>query len=166
MEIDRVRLHGALIRTTSKLMRIAKGNLEQFGLSGPEYRILSALGEAEMTLSELSQQLLKVNSNITAIVDNLESRDLVKRIADPNDRRVVRVRLTDAGQALRTRAVPAQNRFINEILAKLTDEETTQLLHLIGKVEKICDVKTNPLTRTVQDGAICASALPEGTDTV
>jgi DNA-binding MarR family transcriptional regulator len=166
MEAKRVQLHWSLLRATSKLMRITKGNLEQFGLSGPEYRILLSLGGEEMTLSELSQQLLKVNSNITAIVDNLQSKRLVQRVADSSDRRVIRVRLTEAGKTLRAQAVPSQSRFINEIFAKLTDEETGQLLHLIGKVEKICDVKSNPLTRTVKEGGICAPSLPGETGSV
>jgi DNA-binding MarR family transcriptional regulator len=74
----------------------------------------------------------------------MESRGLVKRIADLRDRRVIRVRLTEDGMKLRTEAVPAHCRFIAETLAALTDAETGHLLHLIGKIEEICDVRTNP----------------------
>ncbi len=135
----RVLLQRTLIRVKHKLLKICSQHLEEFGISGAEYGILRNLGEENLTLSELSQRLLKVNSNITALIDNLERRGLVERTRDPSDRRVVRVRLTEAGFELRERAVPAQNRFIAELLSPLADADVAQLQTLLLKLEEICD---------------------------
>lgn len=138
MDKKRVLLYRALIRVQGKLHRLSKLHLEQFNLSGSEFGIIRNLGDNKLTLSELSQRMLRVNSNTTAMVDHLEAKGLVKREPDPDDRRVIRVKLTEAGMKLREEVVPKQNNFIQELLAPLTDFETTALTALLEKVEKIC----------------------------
>ncbi len=63
-----------------------------------------ALGRLEpgrpCAMSELAGALRCDNSNVTGIVDRLEARGLVERQADPADRRVKRLVLTDAGRRL------------------------------------------------------------------
>lgn len=139
MEDKRVLLHRSLIRVQGKLQRLSKSHLEQYNLSGAEYGILINLEGDPLTLSELSQRLLRVNSNTTAMIDHLEAKGLVKRAPDPEDRRVIRVSLTEKGNKIREKVVPSQNRFIRELLAPLTDFETTALIALLEKIEKICD---------------------------
>ena len=139
MEDKRVLLHRSLIRVQGKLHRLSKANLEQFHLSGAEYGIIKNLDDTALTLSELSQRMLRVNSNTTAMIDHLETKGLVKREPDLKDRRVIRVKLTEAGDKLRERVVPKQNAFIRELLGPLTDFEATALTALLEKVEKICD---------------------------
>ncbi len=143
MEEKRLLLFRALFRTQGKLARLSKFNLEG-KLSGAEYGIIRNLGEQALTLSELSQRMLRVNSNTTAMVDHLETKGLVKREPDPNDRRVIRVSLTETGMKLREEVIPKQERFIQELLAPLTDFEATALTALLEKVEKICDDTSNP----------------------
>ncbi len=139
MEDKRVLLHRSLIRVQGKLHRLSKAHLEQFHLSGSEYGIIRNLEGAALTLSELSQRILRVNSNTTAMIDHLEAKGLVKREPDQNDRRVIRVKLTETGTKLSEKVVPKQNMFIRELLGPLTDFETTALTALLEKVEKICD---------------------------
>ena len=141
MEDKRIILYRSLIRVQGKLQKLSKRHLERYNLSGAEYGIIRNLGEETLTLSELSQRLLRVNSNTTAMIDNLEAKELVQRVPDPDDRRVIRVRLTEAGRQLRDQVVPKQNEFIHQLLASLTDFETTALTALLDKVEKICDEK-------------------------
>lgn len=139
MEDKRVLLFKAIFRVQGKLHRLSKLHLEQYNLSDTEYGIIKNLEDSTLTLSELSQRMLRVNSNTTAMIDHLEKKGLVKRESDPDDRRVIRVRLTEAGTKLRNEVVPKHDGFIQELLNQLTDFETTALTALLGKVEKICD---------------------------
>jgi DNA-binding MarR family transcriptional regulator len=50
------------------------------------------------TMSEIATVLRCDNSNVTGIVDRLEARGLVRRAADPADRRVKTVLLTPEGE--------------------------------------------------------------------
>ncbi len=135
----RVSLYKAIFRVQGKLNRLSKLHLEQFNLSGTEYGIIKNLGENPLTLSELSERMLRVNSNTTAMIDHMEAKGLVRREPDPGDRRVIRVKLTEAGIKLREEVVPKHDGFINELLAPLTEFETTALTALLDKTEKICD---------------------------
>ena len=53
------------------------------------------------SMSALAGFLACDASNVTGIVDRLESRGLVERRADPNDRRVKQLVVTPAGEVLR-----------------------------------------------------------------
>jgi MarR family 2-MHQ and catechol resistance regulon transcriptional repressor len=113
--------------------------LDQFNLSGSEFGIIKYLGESSLTLSELSERMLRVNSNTTAMVDHLEAKGLVRREPDLKDRRVTRVKLTETGTELWEKVVPKHDDYICQLLAGLTDFETAALIALLDKAEKICD---------------------------
>lgn len=70
------------------------------GLSGAKLAALTQLVEAgePVTLGELAEQCACVRSNITQLVDRLESEKLVKRVADANDRRSLRAQITPLGR--------------------------------------------------------------------
>jgi DNA-binding MarR family transcriptional regulator len=59
--------------------------------------ILTGLGKGTITPSELAKNLLRPNQNVTKIVDGLEKDGLVKKLREPGDRRMITIRITDAG---------------------------------------------------------------------
>jgi DNA-binding MarR family transcriptional regulator len=74
--------------------------LAQVGLSTPKFSVLSALVEspAPLSLSDLASKLSCVRSNMTQLVDRLESDGLVQRVHCPNDRRSVKAEITSLGR--------------------------------------------------------------------
>lgn len=70
------------------------------GLSLARYGVLEQLAGASgpLSLGELADRLSCVRSNITQLVDRLEGEGLVRRVADPADRRLVRAELTTTGR--------------------------------------------------------------------
>lgn len=77
-----------------------EGDLAAVGLSLARYGILEQLADAPdpLALGELAERLSCVRSNVTQLVDRLEAEGLVRRVADPADRRLVRAELTTAGR--------------------------------------------------------------------
>ena len=77
-----------------------ESRLGDVGLSMAKHSALSRLQEAgePLTLSQLAERLSCVRSNITQLVDRLEADGLVRRVADPEDRRSVRAELTELGR--------------------------------------------------------------------
>jgi len=67
------------------------------------YALRSLSNERPLAMSELATSLGCDASNVTAIVDKLESRGLVERRAADRDRRVKALVMTDAGVRLRER---------------------------------------------------------------
>ena len=93
--------------------------MADLGLSLPQYRVLSLLGDGSAAATVLADHLAVSRPNVTAIVDGLVERDLVERLTDPLDRRRVRHSLTAAGHnALRAadEAVDARLRAIADRL--------------------------------------------------
>ena len=74
--------------------------LAQVELSGPKLIALTRLVEAAepVPLGELAAQCACVRSNITQLVDRLEADKLVRRVADPADRRSLRAAITSLGR--------------------------------------------------------------------
>lgn len=63
-----------------------------------------ALAAEPLTLTQLAERHCCGRSNVTALIDRLESDGYVERAVDENDRRNVRAALTPAGRAAYERA--------------------------------------------------------------
>jgi DNA-binding MarR family transcriptional regulator len=74
--------------------------LSPLGLSLAKLNVLGVLVNSgnPLTLGDLAGKLACVRSNITQLVDRLVADGLVKREADPADRRSIRAVITDAGK--------------------------------------------------------------------
>jgi DNA-binding MarR family transcriptional regulator len=77
-----------------------ESSLSPLGLSLAKLNVLGVLvgSSTPLTLGEVAQKLACVRSNVTQLVDRLESDGLVRREADPADRRSIRAVVTDAGR--------------------------------------------------------------------
>jgi DNA-binding MarR family transcriptional regulator len=64
----------------------------------------------------------------------MEAAGLARRVPDPQDRRLVRVALTDQGQSLRERLPAKLDEIAADGLAGLTVEQREELIHLLGQV--------------------------------
>jgi DNA-binding MarR family transcriptional regulator len=73
--------------------------LKAVDLSPPKFAALDHLMQAgePVSLRVLSEGLHCVPSNMTQLMDRLEGEGLVRRVADPADRRIVRAELTKLG---------------------------------------------------------------------
>ncbi|RPH93475.1 MarR family transcriptional regulator [candidate division KSB1 bacterium] len=75
----------------------------KFELTVPKYSLLAGLvAQPSLSMTELKNWLFlpRSASNLTQMVDDMESRGLVRRIPSPTDRRVSLVEITDAGRTL------------------------------------------------------------------
>jgi len=74
--------------------------LKVVGLSAAKYKVLSQIAKSSepVPLRLLAEEQQCVASNVTTLVDRLETDGLVRRVDDPADRRSKRAELTDLGQ--------------------------------------------------------------------
>lgn len=105
----------------------------EHSLTGAQARVLALLAREPAPMRQVARQLKCEPSNVTGIVDRLESRGLVERRADPANRRVKVAAATEEG-----RATAAQLRggldFAGEPLAELTLAERTLLRDLLRRM--------------------------------
>jgi DNA-binding MarR family transcriptional regulator len=86
------------------------------------------------TLAALSRRMLVTAGNLTGLVDRAERDGVVKRRADPRDRRLSRVFLTARGRRLITQILPLHGDHVGELLAGLDAGERRELRRLLGKL--------------------------------
>jgi DNA-binding MarR family transcriptional regulator len=96
--------------------------LEEIGLSPGKAGVLKTLAKAgkPVPLSELAQSNKCVRSNVTQLVDRLELDGLVRRMDDPEDRRVTLAMLTPEGKKAYTQAL------------RVVEEQEQEILRVLG----------------------------------
>jgi DNA-binding MarR family transcriptional regulator len=115
------------------------------------YRLAASLTlrREPITMREVSAVLETPLSSATRLVDALVENGFVERVADPQDRRVVRIALTDAGKALHNTAVEFFNARLAEFLSHFDALEREQLLTLFEKTIRILE-ELNPPTSSAR----------------
>jgi len=99
------------------------------------YRVSNSIQQkGNMTMGELSSALSVPLSTATRIVDWLVDNGYAQRLPDPEDRRIVRVALTDVGREMHKIIENYIRQRVQQILSCPTFEERATLLTLVGKV--------------------------------
>jgi DNA-binding MarR family transcriptional regulator len=104
------------------------------GLSLPQGHLILTLDEP-VSMRDVAAGMGYDASHITALVDQLEARELVERRPDPTDRRVRRIAVTARGDALR-------DQMEDELLAtmlplgQLDDDQRRQLRDLLAAISR------------------------------
>jgi DNA-binding MarR family transcriptional regulator len=109
------------------------------GLSPQQYRILKLAGAGGERSARLAERLAVAKPTLTAIADSLVAAGLARREAEPGDRRVVRLHLTEAGIAAVERADAAYGQWLAHVL-ELTgrgDEIQDDLGLMIGALDEL-----------------------------
>ena len=113
--------------------------LEPTGLSLAKLGALRHLAEANepLALGQLAERIACVKSNVTQLVDRLESDQLVRRVPDPSDRRSVRAEITDEGRVRYEAGMKALIAAETELSSELTESDQEQLQELLGKLAAV-----------------------------
>ncbi|MGY2331356.1 MarR family winged helix-turn-helix transcriptional regulator [Pseudomonas sp. SDT2931_S440] len=95
------------LHSTSLLMtKVYKPLLQALGLTYPQYLAMMVLWEEDgLTVGEISNRLLTDPGSLTPLLKRLEAEGLLSRTRSREDERVVVVELTEAGRALRDKAM-------------------------------------------------------------
>ena len=87
--------------------------------------------DAEYTMGELSKNAYLPLPNMTVIVKRLETKGIVLRQRSQNDRRIVRVRLTDHGRTILFAFVEQRLQELENTLGKLSRKDQQELLNAL-----------------------------------
>lgn len=86
--------------------------------------------------SDVAKELGLTPSAVTQLTEKLVKRQLVVRSTDKNDRRIVYLEITNAGEKILKEAHESGQILRKKLFEKLTDEERQQLLHIYQKLNK------------------------------
>ena len=138
LEIGALQVTGRLSRIGPLLAKRQEVVFGRFGLNRGEVGALSALRIAgpphRLSPTRLGRGLMLSSAGVTSRIDRLERRGLVRRLADPDDRRGVIVELTDEGLEVVDTAVAAIAISDRQLLERLDPQEVAQLQDLLRKL--------------------------------
>ncbi|GAB4347615.1 MAG: MarR family transcriptional regulator [Oricola sp.] len=115
------------------------------GLRVPEWRVLACLNDRDgAMITRLARFALIEQSRLTKIIIQMEERGLIVRQGDPEDRRRVRVHLTDEGRILAKRLVADARVHEQELLQMLEGGDGARIKQALASlIERLAPPREN-----------------------
>lgn len=111
--------------------KLIQGN----GLNPTEFAVLELLyHKGDQPLQQIGGKILLASGSITYVVDKLEQKGFLKRVACPNDRRVTYAQISNEGKQFIDQIFPEHEQRIHELMQALTDEEKAIAIELLKKL--------------------------------
>lgn len=88
-----------------------------------------------ITQSELSNISLKKPATITTMINRLEHIGYINRVSDDNDKRIVRLYLTDLGRKKYYQLLTLKRSMSNNIFNGMSDEDISNIYNLLIKIK-------------------------------
>jgi DNA-binding MarR family transcriptional regulator len=144
-----------LVERIQKLARYFERSLgetaREFGLTIQDWELLSSLRRVgppyRLSPSRLASDLMLSSGAMTARLDRLERTGLVRRRPDPDDRRAIRVELTETGRQTWGAAVDVQAAKERRIAAALSEKEKELLNGLLRRLMRTFEETAGPPPR-------------------
>lgn len=133
---DRQQLDKNIVANIEKDLRFIAGIIKQKGreilsnytITPPQFVALQWLfEEGDMTIGELSNKMYLACSTTTDLVDRMEKNELVVRVKDTKDRRVVRIHLLQEGERIIEEVIKKRHLYLQNVLKNYSNTEV-QLL--------------------------------------
>ncbi len=136
-EVSAEELRDLVMATSRSLRRGWFAALEPWDLSPHEFRALRVIGtesDGRPRLGAVAKALRIAPRSATEVVDRLEKRGLVDRVADDVDRRAVCVRLTETGRQLLDEMSAARDARAVGFFAPLDEHDRAELSRILDKL--------------------------------
>ncbi|GEN45839.1 MarR family winged helix-turn-helix transcriptional regulator [Alkalibacillus haloalkaliphilus] len=102
--------------------------LNHYPITPPQFIALQwLLDSGDLTIGELSKKMYLAFSTTTDLVDRMEKNELIERVRDPKDRRVVRIHLLDKGKEIIDEVIEKRQEYLQEVLKTYSPEEVEKL---------------------------------------
>ncbi len=114
-----------LLRRTSHIVRHrGRSILSTFEITPPQFSALvTIIHNDNLTMGCLCRHLYLASSTVTDLINRMEKADLVERVRDEKDGRVIRLRAKPRGHELLGEVMAARIRYLSEVLGHLPDDE-------------------------------------------
>jgi DNA-binding MarR family transcriptional regulator len=123
-----------LHQTTDAALRARQKELDQFGVSVIEVGVLvaiQAIGK-EATPSEISRRIFREPHTVSALLNRMEKKGLVRKTQDLDRKNMVRVSITEKGRQAYDKSTGRKS--IYKIISSLSEEERQQLRSCLEKL--------------------------------
>lgn len=140
---DPAQLADLLHRLTKRLRRAQAERLAPLGLTPAQERALRVIAWSVQPprMAELADRLGIAPRSVTTVVDALEEAGLTRREIDPDNRRAIRLHLTERGMAVRDDMRDARRHAAEDLFAPLTAHDRGTLVRLLTLMDEKPDIR-------------------------
>ncbi len=111
-----------------------------FNLTPEQYLVMDTLwDEGVLSQQQIADILLKDKNSVTKLIDALENKGLVKRIADLKDRRQNKIHLTDKAVSLKDDITLIAIETTNAIIKDIPKEDLIRFVKVLNKMSENMD---------------------------
>lgn len=136
MELEQC-INFVLTKAQRNIHQLFKAELAPFGVTPGQYAVLRCLwDENAQTARKLAERLALDGSTITGILDRMEHKGLIEKLADPKDRRALQVMLTENGSKLQEPLSEAIQNANQKALLSLDEMQVGTLKHTLDELGK------------------------------
>lgn len=105
------------------------------GLNPTEFAVLELLyHKGDQPMQQIGGKILLASGSITYVVDKLEQKGMLIRIACPKDRRVTYAQITEDGKKFIQDIFPEHAKQIDKLMSSLTETEKLEAIDLLKKL--------------------------------
>ena len=123
-----------LAASGAMVVRLCEG---RYGITRREWRVIALLAEhGAMSPTDLAQRTHLERGRVSALITQLVSKALLRRVAVPGDARRAEVLLTEGGRAVYDDLQPLSAAFNAEVLSALTPQEREVFDVMLQKLTK------------------------------
>ena len=126
-----------LVRAYQAFESYSATHVRNLGLTAPQFDIIATLGNtAGMSFKELGEKTLITKGTLTGVIDRLEDKRLVKRVACLKDGRKQYVQLTHAGEAMFAKVFPAHLEYLQQVFAGYKAQDFEQMAATLRQLKE------------------------------
>lgn len=124
--------------------QISDAHVRTMGLTLAQFDIIATLGNTPgMSCKELGEKTLITKGTLTGVIDRLETKGLVKRSTNPDDRRCMIVQLTEKGAAEFERVFAPHVQYCKQPFLDFEEQDFTALEQELLKLKTHLEAGTH-----------------------
>lgn len=107
--------------------------LREFQLTDVQYTVLSILNARDgLSSAELSRRFRVTPQSMNEMITTLERKEMISRHEDPENRRILRLRLTPYGRSVFEKCDQRVDELEAELFGRLSREDLSRFRHVLG----------------------------------
>ena len=133
-----------IVHTSMKQCMVNDFKQSGFNLTPEQFLVMDTLwDEGVLTQQQIADITLRDKNSIVKLIDGLESRKLVTRVSNPDDRRQNLIKVTDYSRSIKDKVTKVAMDSVQKIIRGLAKPDLEAFVRMLSKMELNIDPKVD-----------------------
>jgi MarR family transcriptional regulator, 2-MHQ and catechol-resistance regulon repressor len=127
-----------LVSTYQAFENFSTKHVKELGLTATQFDIIATLGnQPPMTCKELGEKTLILKGTMTGVLERLETKGLIEKVANTEDGRSYKIGLTKSGERLFKKVFPEHLGYLEIAFEKLSQKDLEQAVTSLRNIKEV-----------------------------